>query len=229
MDKTTNPGVSLLVAWVVGLTLAGCNCSPPLVVPADGGSAGGGSGGSGGSGGTGGSGGGFGGSGGGSGADAGLRECTSAAQCTKAPPSQSLCSFTPSDAGNSCIDGRCVYECFQGRTCDFDAGTSCLACATPPATQCVQPGCGAMTLQVGVETVGPGCTVGFMNAMLVPLGNCQWKVTDATGDKGTITRLQNGHYVGTFTDHGTCVGANTFGQVERVVFSCPNCQFQVVL
>jgi hypothetical protein len=84
-----------------------------------------------------------------------------------------------------------------------------------------------MTLQATVET--STCAVGFTNAMLVPLGNCQWRVTDATGNKGVITRLSNGHYVGVFNDHGTCVGTSTFGQVERAVFSCPNCQFQVAL
>ena len=86
-----------------------------------------------------------------------------------------------------------------------------------------------MTRQAQLETMTVGCTVGFTNVTWVPLGNCQWRVTDATGDKGVVTQLASGQYVGVFDAFGTCVGTSTFGQVERVVFSCAGCQFQIAL
>ena len=151
-------------------------------------------------------------------------QCTTAAQCIGARPAQSLCSFGP-DAGFSCIDRRCVFECSPDRTCLFDAGTSCLDCVTPTATSCLNLGCGAATMQGQVESMTASCQLGFSDVMLQPLGGCQWAVTDTTGPKGVMTQVGGGQYVGQFTGLGTCVGMSLFTQVERVLFSCEGCQF----
>jgi hypothetical protein len=185
---------NLAVGWVIAaFSLGGCNCLQPVLEGSS---------------------------------DAGLDagrdagpppQCTTAAQCTAFLP-QSLCSFS-SDAGFSCIEQRCVFECTQGRSCAFDAGASCLDCTVPAVTACVSTGCGAATMQGQIESVSPGCQPGFTDVMLVPRGGCQWTVTDATGTKGTMTHLGSGQYVGQFQGLGTCVGVSLFTQVERVLFS----------
>jgi hypothetical protein len=157
--------------------------------------------------------------------DAGVApQCTSAAQCLGALPVQSLCNFG-GDAGFSCIQQRCVFECTKGRACDFEpAGFACLACATPPVTACKSPSCGAAMIQGQVES--SSCNIGITDVLLSPLGtDCTWAMTDVTGARGTMTRLTNGEYVLQFRNGSTCVGVSLFTQVERVLFSCENCQF----
>lgn len=235
LPRATSRGAAL----VLSLLLQACNCSPMLVVPADGGSVGGGAGGSGGGvaggsgGGTaggsggGGSAGGTGGSGGGSASVDGGPACTTAAQCNAAPPSQSLCSFGGTDAGFSCIDQRCVFDCFKGRTCDYDAGPGCLACTS--SFSCLQTGCGAMVRQATLEAQTPGCGLTFTSLTLTPTGGCRYTATEGTTAVGTLTQLGAGQYVFTSPTLGTCVGSSTFGQVERAVLSCEKCQFQLAL
>jgi len=157
------------------------------------------------------------------GTDAGAAGCTTAADCA-GPPGQSLCSFG-TDAGYSCIDRRCVFECRQGRSCTFDAGASCLDCTVPSGTACLTLGCGAAVMQGQVEASTSACQLGFTDLMLVPQGGCQWEVSDATGARGTMTHVGSGQYVGQFAGLGTCVGVSLFTQVERVLFSCEGCQF----
>lgn len=196
------------VLWAAAmLSLGGCNCLEPVAEEKDGGGR----------------------------LDAGRSDagdagpapaCTTAAQCQGAFPAQSLCSFG-GDAGFSCIDQRCVFECSRGRACTFDAGPACLDCSS--GTSCVEPACGAASLQGQVEAVTTGCQVGFTDVMLQPTGGCRWLVADATGTKGVVTRLGSGVYVGTFPNLGTCVGMSTFSQVERALFSCEGCQFVLQL
>ena len=157
--------------------------------------------------------------------DGGGPACTTVADCVGGLPSQSLCSFS-ADAGFSCIQERCVFECTKGRSCGFDAGPApCLSCALPSSSSCAVAMCGFMaTMQGQVES--STCTVPFTAVMLQPenLGGCSWSVTDATGTRGVINFV-NGQYVGRFAGLGTCVGVSLFTQVERLVFSCEGCQF----
>jgi hypothetical protein len=129
------------------------------------------------------------------------------------------------DAGNSCIDGRCLYECVNGRTCGWDAGPACLACTTPSVLACETFGCGAAVRQGSVEGMSTSCQVPFTDVMLVPTGGCQYHVVSNGVTVGTVTQVSTGDYVGTFDGLGTCVGMTLFTQVERWLFSCGGCQF----
>ena len=81
-------------------------------------------------------------------------------------------------------------------------------------------------MQGQVESTTASCQLGFTDVTLVPKGDCQWSVNEAsTGTKGVITRLGAGQYVGQFPGLGTCVGVSLFTQVERILFSCEGCQF----
>ena len=197
--------------WVVSavLALGGCQCLEPVAeLTPDGGADAGRP---------------DGGGGGDAGSDGGAQGCATAGDCAGAV-GQSLCSFG-TDAGYSCIDRRCVFECSKGRSCTFDAGASCLDCSVPATTACLTLGCGAAVMQGQVEATTSSCQLGFTDLMLTPKGGCQWAVSDAAGAKGTMTHVGSGQYVGQFTGLGTCVGVSLFTQVERVLFSCEGCQF----
>jgi hypothetical protein len=198
------------------LSAAACQCLVPVTEHLDGGEGGGSGGGAaGGAGGVAG------------GGTAGGPACAPA-QCPGPPPASSHCSFGR-DAGFSCIDEKCVFECFPGRTCDTADDAGCLTCATgrscAPATGC--------NWTAAARVIGDnGCAMSLpSDLMLTPLaGVCGWAVTDAATGRalGSIYRLDDGSLLAHLGDlGGTCVGFSQGMQVERWMFSCPACQVEI--
>jgi hypothetical protein len=132
------------------------------------------------------------------------------------------------DAGFSCIDNACLFECTKGRTCDTQADAGCLTCGS--ARSC-DTGSSCGTPRIATSA---GCTALGVNLHLVPLqGHCGWSVIDTNGDGGLfgeIYRLDDGEYVAHLPAlGGTCTGVDTFGHVDRWIISCPLCQYELTL
>jgi hypothetical protein len=155
-------------------------------------------------------------------------ECSVPAHCSRPGPATSLCPYFQRDGGFSCIDRTCTYECLPNRTCSTDAG--CLSCDT--GGSCESGASCGQTAAAAIESDN-GCPGGLMDLTLTPIaGHCGWTVSDtATGRViGTIYRLQDGTYLAHLDDYGgACTGTSLFTQVERWMFSCPACQFEIRL
>lgn len=207
-----------IVLTVSLFAAASCNCLVP-VYEFDGGSGGG----------TGGSAGG--GAGGGvASSDGG---CDAFTQCTGPRPAQSLCGFTQRDAGFSCIDRRCVYDCEPDRTCNTsgpDAG--CLTCSGA-GTSCQAGPAGCGTSRTAVIDATNGCPGTLMDLTLTPIpGACGWTVTETSTGRvvGTVYRTENFEYLAYLPElGGTCTGFSLATQVERWLLSCPACQLELRL
>jgi hypothetical protein len=151
--------------------------------------------------------------------------------CQGPRPATSLCGFVTVDAGFSCIDRVCVYDCQPGRTCDTALDAGCLTCGASRSCSAATTACNFM--QSGVVEADNGCPAGFgPDISLTPIpGDCAWRMTDASGrDLGTVHRLENGGFVlHVSVLGGTCTGFSLATQVERWLVSCPACQFEMRL
>ncbi|MBL8953010.1 MAG: hypothetical protein JNK82_19690 [Myxococcaceae bacterium] len=213
-----------LLLFTLSFAAAACRCYVPVIEGLDSGTAGGSAAGTAGGGATAGGTGTAGGSG-----SAGA--CGSAAQCTQPGPAMSLCSFGQTDAGYSCIDSECVFECTRGRTCSTAEDAGCLACGA--ARSCAtSPNCNRNA--VAALDSDNGCPMSFPSGLtLTPLANaCGWTVTETgtTRTVGTVYQLDDGDFVAHIAElGGTCVGFALASQVERWLLSCPACQLELRL
>lgn len=169
------------------------------------------------------------------GTDAG---CTSAAQCTGSPgPGTQWCDTSPPDAGFSCVESTCLWECPltpAGRTCTVDQGSYCLRCGDA-GTTCPQTGnCGGSiaftaTVEQGSScTTWPGTTIPFttVDLMRTASAQCRYFVSGAQQTLGEVWRLETGEYLAYFPGlGGWCTGRSAFTGVPRGIFNCPACQF----
>ena len=209
-------------ALVLLSLVAACHCLQPVEELREDGGAGGGSGGGSAGGAAGGS---AGGAAGGAPGDGG---CTAASQCPGPGPAMHHCGFAM-DAGFSCVDQTCLFECFSGRTCDTRADAGCLTCG---AVRACAPGTGCGFSAAASVLSHNGCPAALpMDLQLAPLpGACGWVVTSSTGgDFGTLYRLDDGTLLAHFPSlGGTCTGFSQGQQVERWLLSCPACQLEML-
>ena len=222
--------LGLAVAWLL-VGAAGCQCLEPVSdVPdagrrPDGGGGGAGGGAGGGSGGGGGS------------ADGG---CSRAAQCGAGPrPTVGWCGSGP-DAGYSCIEDACVWECPMGgpgRSCSVNQASYCLECGDAGTACPLTANCGAPTTS-GSASVEPGgsCTtwpgtsapLTAVTLMRTASAQCRFMVgaPDGGAGLGELWKLDDGEYVAYFPGlGGWCTGRPAFTGAPRAIFTCPACQF----
>lgn len=157
--------------------------------------------------------------------------CSTAAQCTGARPAQSLCAFTSVDAGFSCIDTKCVYDCQPDRACTSNADAGCISCAGK-ATSCQRGPMGCGTTKVATVDTTNGCPGNLMDLTLTPIaGTCGWSIADTNTSRsvGTVYEVDDGYLVYIPELGGTCTGFALSTQVERWLLSCPACQLELRL
>lgn len=162
-------------------------------------------------------------------------ECISPADCLGPLWSSAWCAG--SDAGFSCVVGRCVSECQSqaGRTCTPDAGLDCLECAGS-APLCVADTCrrsafGGVT--VGALTCRPGVTPLLRDGeqlSFVPIrgASCELSVSGEGRGLGQVTIDERGRHFWFIRElGGVCVGQALPTGAIRSLVSCPLCTFSV--
>jgi hypothetical protein len=163
--------------------------------------------------------------------------CTTPTQCTGTQPTTRWCN-TFVDAGFSCVEQACVWECpstAAGRTCTVNQGSYCLECGDA-GTACPQTGntCGtALNVTATVEpdsscTTWPGTTMPFTEVTLMrgASAQCRYVVSGTAQSLGEVWKLEGGDYVAFFPGFGGwCTGRSAFTGAARSIFSCPVCQF----
>lgn len=176
------------------------------------------------------------------GTDAGLRSdggCTRATECTAGTqPTNSWCATSPPDAGFSCVQSACLWECpltSAGRTCTVDQGNYCLNCgdagtACPLSGNCGGPSTtSTATVEPGSAcTTWPGTSTPFIDVSLMRTASaqCRYLVSGAGQNLGELWRLDDGEYLAYFPGFGGwCTGRSAFTGVPRGIFNCPACQF----
>lgn len=157
--------------------------------------------------------------------------CALASQCTGGPqPTSSWCNTTQPDAGFSCVQSKCVWECplvTAGRTCTVNQGTYCLECGDagtmcPETTSCTSVGMMTATVESGAACT----TFTDVNVMRGASAQCRYFVNTNTSASGEIWRLPNGEYLAFFPSlGGWCTGRSAFTGAPRSIFNCPGCQF----
>jgi hypothetical protein len=174
------------------------------------------------------------------GVDAGQPDsgCLQADQCTAGPqPNTQWCQTSP-DAGYSCIQSTCVWECPftpAGRTCTVNQGTYCLECGDA-GTSCPQTGntCGApLNAAAQVEsdstcTTWPGTSTPFTDVTLMrgASAQCRYLISGAGGALGELWKLEGGEYVAFLPGFGGwCTGRSAVTGAPRAIVNCPACQF----
>jgi hypothetical protein len=166
--------------------------------------------------------------------------CARAIQCRQGPqPTSGWCGPSP-DAGFSCVERACVWECplgGAGRTCGVNMGSYCLECGDA-GTACPLSGtCGAPST-VGSASVEPGSTcttwpgtgIPFTDVTLMRTASaqCRYMISQAAGAQGLgeLWRLDDGSYLTYFPGFGGwCTGRSAFTGAPRSIFNCPKCQF----
>lgn len=174
-------------------------------------------------------------------ADAGLPSdggCVRPTQCLTGPqPTSPWCATSPPDAGFSCVQSTCLWECpltTAGRTCTVDQGNYCLNCgdagsACPMSNNC--PGGVAATANVEAGsacTTWPGTSTPFTNVSIMRTASaqCRYLISGAGQSLGEFWRLDDGEYLAFFPGFGGwCTGRSAFTGVPRGIFNCPSCQF----
>lgn len=161
-------------------------------------------------------------------------ECSSPADCTSAPWSSAWCGATSTDAGFSCIDHRCVSECFAApqKTCAVSG--DCLQCANEPDL-CPLNTCptDAFTASVTSVECRPGVTPLLrVNEQLsfVPIrdASCEMSVSGENRGLGQVTRSGGRHSWFIRELGGWCVGEELPTGLVRSQVACPLCTFVVV-
>lgn len=161
--------------------------------------------------------------------------CTAAAQCTGSAPTSSWCAG--SDAGFSCIERKCVWECpltNARRTCIVDGGYGgCLVCGAQTICPINCPGAGGYNTVVesgSLCTVWPGTSIAFTNVTIMRTASaqCHYTAYQTAGAEqlGDIWRLSNDEYLAYFPSFGGwCTGRSAYTGAPRSIFNCPRCQF----
>ena len=175
-------------------------------------------------------------------ADAGQPDsgCARATQCTAGPqPTSTWCSGARPDAGYSCIERTCLWECplsSAARTCIVDQGSYCLRCGDDGGTACPLSGnCGApMTTSAASVEPGsscrtwPGSGILFTDVTIMRTASaqCRYTISGAGRTLGEFWRLDDGEYLAFFPGFGGwCTGRSAFTGAPRGIFNCPSCQF----
>ncbi len=163
-------------------------------------------------------------------ADAGA--CTAPAQCFGTQPTTNWCYQT--DAGFSCVERKCLWECplgGAGRTCAITDG-GCLACTTQTVCpiNCSGVGYSATVESASACTVWPGTTIPFtdVTVMRTASAQCHYTAFQTAGAQqlGDIWRLSNDEYLAYFPSFGGwCTGRSAYTGIPRGIFNCPLCQF----
>ena len=167
--------------------------------------------------------------------------CARATQCTSGPqPTTQWCNTSRPDAGYSCIERTCLWECpigAPGRNCIVDQGSYCLRCgdagtACPLTTNCGGP---STSITASVEsgascTTWPGTNIPFTEVTLMRTASaqCRYLASGVDGGQslGEVWRLNDGEYLANFPGlGGWCTGRSAFTGVPRGIFNCPACQF----
>lgn len=167
--------------------------------------------------------------------DAGLHECTSAADCSGTAPVTDWCDrFTGGDGGGawSCIAQKCVAQCAQhaGQTCSQDDTVECLRC--PPTGWCVPPTCDGYPFDYRVESAAcredAGLHVGTRIRQQAIDGGCDIAmfVETPNGERSFgVMFVQRGVPVSARVDAlgGVCIVRDLATGVQRVLLECPKC------
>lgn len=168
--------------------------------------------------------------------------CLRATQCTGGPqPTANQC--FGSDAGFSCVQNTCLWECpistTAGRSCIVDMGSYCLRCGDDGGTTCPMSGttaCGGpVTMGTAtVESAGaacatwPGTSLPFtdVDIMRTASAQCRYLLGGAGQSLGEVWKLDGYEYLAFFPGlGGWCTGRSAFTGAPRSIFSCPACQF----
>jgi hypothetical protein len=162
--------------------------------------------------------------------------CDHAAQCTAGP--QATSAWCSSDAGFSCVEATCLWECpLTGarRSCTVDQGTYCLQCgdagtACPLSGNCPGPATmSSATVETGSTcSTWPGTSVPFTDVTLMRTASaqCRYAVSGPGQSLGELWRLDDGEYLAYFPGlGGWCTGRSAFTGAPRGIFNCPACQF----
>jgi hypothetical protein len=157
--------------------------------------------------------------------------CALANECTAGPQlTSNWCNTTQPDAGFSCVQNKCVWECplvAAGRTCTVNQGTYCLECGDA-GTMCPETtSCNAMGSVMATVESGSSCTTfTSVTVMRGASAQCRYFVNTNTNATGEIWRLPNGEYLAYFSElGGWCTGRSAFTGAPRSIFNCPACQF----
>lgn len=160
-------------------------------------------------------------------------ECRQASECQPPPFMLDFCTAP----GAHCLDGRCVWDCNGGLTCnrpttdlgcaECQGARSCLQCGLP---QCLSPG----EVVIGVQRPQGTCPAPFTEgaafvlspqrapkacAVLIDRDGGQ-VVGEWYGELDGGRRLLSIPALG-----GTCVASNLFTGAPRMRVSCPSCTF----
>jgi hypothetical protein len=166
--------------------------------------------------------------------DSGI-ECTVPGDCRGPVWASNWCAGT--DAGFSCVVGRCVSECLgeADRTCTPDAGLDCLECtgssALCVADTCRPSGFGGVT--VGTVTCRPGVVPLLrsgeqLSFVSIRGASCELSVSGEGRGLGQVTIDQRGRHFWFIRElGGVCVGQSLPTGAIRSLVSCPLCTFSL--
>ncbi len=154
-------------------------------------------------------------------------ECVAAVDCPK-PNENATCEFGGPASARSCIDGRCVFDCHEARTCSAKTGSPDLVC--DGGTSCMATGCPNLNGVVG--RVARRCDTTWQ-----PLGDfairyaqgatCDFVVSVDGGGFGTIHSSCDRRANATVNDEGpvTCTVRTIPAALERWELGCAKCMY----